>query len=282
VTDGLLGHWTPPAVTGPYTVRLVAVDKAHNRTTALAPVQIGPRRFIDRFVANPALFSPNGDGRLETTTLEYTLRAAAHVTLDILRPDGTVARTLENDTPRVVGAYAASWNGLDNAGVPVPDGDLTVRLKAVDPATALEQQDAIALILDRAPPETVFEAPQAGKVVTPDQVLRGTVTDAHLLEYVVTAGDRQLGRGSQAGEVVELGSLASLPDGPALIVDCGGHGPELLHRVPARIVDGTPSGRRSEYARRWQCHGPLGHAQPDRWNGDGREPRRVHPQRRSR
>ena len=218
VSDGRLGHWSPPAVTEPYTVRLVAVDKAHNRTTALAPVQIGPRKFIDRFVANPALFSPNGDGRVEATTVEYTLRAAGHVTLDILRGDGTVARTLENDLPRTVGRYAASWNGLDDAGAPVLDGDLTVRLKAVDPATALEQQDAIALILDRAPPETVFEAPQAGAVVAPDQVVRGTVTDAHLQEYVVTAGDRQLGRGSQSGEVVELGTLAGLPDGPATIV----------------------------------------------------------------
>lgn len=218
VSDGLLGHWSPPAVTEPYTVRLVAVDQAHNRTTALAPVQIGPRQFIDRFVANPALFSPNGDGRVEATTLEYTLRAAAHVTLDILRGDGTVARTLENDVPRNAGAYAASWNGLDNAGVPVPDGDLTVRLKAVDPATALEQQDAIALILDRAPPETVFETPAPGAVVAPDWVLRGSVTDAHLQEYVVTAGGRELARGNQSGEAVELGTLASLPDGPVSIV----------------------------------------------------------------
>lgn len=52
-------------------------------------------------------------------------------TLQIVDADGTVIRTLELDgTPR--GRQTIAWDGLDEDGDPVPDGDYTLRVTARD------------------------------------------------------------------------------------------------------------------------------------------------------
>jgi flagellar hook assembly protein FlgD len=73
-------------------------------------------------------FSPNGDGRGDTATVNFSLPDAESVSWTVTNYLDTVVRG-----PTQLGAFAAGshslhWNGLNNADVRVPDGGYTLTL----------------------------------------------------------------------------------------------------------------------------------------------------------
>jgi hypothetical protein len=84
-----------------------------------APVFAGLR-------AGPAAFSPNGDGILESFALDATLNAASPWTLTIRDSAGNTVRTLTGDGT----AVHAVWDGRDDAGEVVPEGEYNYALAA--------------------------------------------------------------------------------------------------------------------------------------------------------
>ncbi|MCK4548165.1 MAG: T9SS type A sorting domain-containing protein, partial [Candidatus Eisenbacteria sp.] len=62
-----------------------------------------------------------------TTSIQYNLRHAEHVTLQIYDAQGRLVRTLVNETMNA-GRYSTVWNGRDNNGVEVSSGTYFVRM----------------------------------------------------------------------------------------------------------------------------------------------------------
>ncbi|UCG50835.1 MAG: T9SS type A sorting domain-containing protein, partial [Candidatus Latescibacterota bacterium] len=81
------------------------------------PISVDPLALANRLHnAYPNPFNP-------TTTIEYSIRERAHVSLKIYNVAGQLVRTLadENQTPRVEG-FTVTWDGNNNAGQPVSSG----------------------------------------------------------------------------------------------------------------------------------------------------------------
>ena len=222
IQGGLLCRFDVPASEGPHTVVLVAMDAAGNRAET-PPVVVTSREgdVLRRLAATPALFSPNGDGRRETTTLEYEIGAPAKVFLEVRDAQAHVLRTIENGVSRPAGSYAQPWDGRTDAETLAPEGEHVLWIR-VEEAGGAVQEETIAIALDRTAPVLVVAAPAAEEVVTPERPVRGTVNDPNLAAYAVTvtAADGsvvELGGGAQPRANADLALLSSLSDGPYML-----------------------------------------------------------------
>jgi subtilase family serine protease/flagellar hook assembly protein FlgD/fibronectin type 3 domain-containing protein len=222
VPPGLLARWDTPPVPGTYTIRLVGHDRALNRAESQVVVEVRPRVQLGRLSATPDHFSPNGDGRRESTSIGYEVLGNARVTLDVTTADPTAARVrlLEPAVERLPGPYIVVWDGAADGGTPAADGEYRVHIRVEDPSGAASpQEESIPVVLDRSPPAIVVESPAPGGFATRDGTVRGTITDPNLSRYVVSAfpttgGDPvELAEGTRPAAGGNLGPLARLGDG---------------------------------------------------------------------
>ena len=218
--EGRIAAWDTSRSSGSCALRLSAEDRAQNRAAAESLVEVERGGFIGQLVASPDLFSPNGDGRRETTTIRYELASRARTRLEIRRGDGSTLRVLAAAGVRDGGGYEIGWDGLDAGAAPVGDGDYLAWLRAESPddATVYEEQ-TVRVLLDKTKPALAVSRPIAGAYVPADARVQGSVADAHLLEYVlsVTPGGGaavELARDSRPRSDAPLASLAQLSDGP--------------------------------------------------------------------
>ena len=77
-------------------------------------------------VAVPRYFSPDGDSRRLTTSLDFRLERPARVTVKVADQAGIVLRTFSlGALPSGQGSVV--WDGLDSAAKPVPNGSYSFR-----------------------------------------------------------------------------------------------------------------------------------------------------------
>jgi flagellar hook assembly protein FlgD/Tol biopolymer transport system component len=214
-----LGHWDTPVAEGQYTLRLEGTDIAGNRAETRVVVTVGPAVYLDDLQATPPVFSPNGDGRRDTSAVTYRLLAVARVTLEVRDAAGALLRTLEKGE-RSAGSHTAVWNGTTDAGEPSPEGALTVRIRAEEPGGGgTVREDTASLVLDRTAPTVFVARPSRNACVPRSEAVHGSVADAHLASYVVSATPAQgssaeVARGAQVRTDADLGPLDLLADGP--------------------------------------------------------------------
>lgn len=113
-------------------------------------------------------FSPNGDGREDTTFGYYLTSRAANVDITVTRGLGETVRTLEIGVSHPAGTQSWDWNSRDDFGEPVTDGLYTITIDAIDSdgnAASLSVQRAVDT---RIPGHLLQPAP--------GDLLRGTVT----------------------------------------------------------------------------------------------------------
>ncbi|MEO1085169.1 MAG: hypothetical protein AAFY88_13090, partial [Acidobacteriota bacterium] len=190
---------------GPYTLRAVARDAAGNSTEERLLLNLNPGDLITYLEAAPDLFSPGQDGVLDETAARFGLDRDASVTVRVEGPG--VAVTLI-DEPRSRGAQVVAWDGTDETGELVPDGEylLVVDASAVVDGGTLEQIERVGVVVDQTPPEQVVERPQVEGFLKLEDVVRASVTDVHLEEWILSvapndggaAAWQELGRGSVA------------------------------------------------------------------------------------
>ena len=133
------------------------------RVTAESPGQTAVRMrdvLVDRTLGHVALaptpFSPNADGRLETTRISFTLARRADVRVRIM--NGT--RKLAGVTPIVsmaAGPRTLTWNGRNQYGV-VPDGTYVARVEATGTTLGTRVLTVPVRVDTRAPAVSVVSA----------------------------------------------------------------------------------------------------------------------------
>ena len=133
--------WDPSALNdGWYKLVVVA-------TAGAKQVQASVRFWIDRTLAGttatPAAFSPNGDGRLDATTIGFRLQSTAHVVVQVLRRGSVVVTLFDNTLDP--GPQRLPWNGGG-----LPNGRYVVEVSSTD--TLVEVTQRVLVSIDRAPP----------------------------------------------------------------------------------------------------------------------------------
>ncbi|MET0557020.1 MAG: CARDB domain-containing protein [Vicinamibacteria bacterium] len=246
-TTGHLGYFQAQPQAGPYTLRLFARDRARNEAETRVTVEVDERSFLDRFVVAPRVFSPNGDGRRDSASIEYVLLAAGRVTLVVADPQGAIVRSLENEVERTPGTYVTAWDGLTAAGTQAPDGDYRVDILVQATTGGGSQHASAEVTLDRTPPTIAITTPAVGADVQPNVAVHGSIQDVNLVEYVIEAARLfsppvELARGNENAIDLDLAALHGLSDGPFDLVvraqDAGENATEV--RVPFTLDSVAP------------------------------------------
>jgi hypothetical protein len=134
--------WTWDATTIPAGRYLYSIDAGPTVRPALGAVQGTTTQSKLTALARPALITPNGDGRTDSTVIHYRLSEDALVTGSVVDSTGAPVTTLFVEQ-KAAGSYEFRW---DAAGL--PDGRYGIVLTARN-ALGIETTATIAMIVDR-------------------------------------------------------------------------------------------------------------------------------------
>jgi flagellar hook assembly protein FlgD len=147
------GKYTPggtstPVPDGTYEIRVTGQDAAGNAVRSSTPVVVDTT--ISKISVNYPYFSPNGDGRRDATTISYTLKSDATVTVLVRDGSGATVRTVEDGVGQVAGVYSAVWDGTLTDGSVAPEGAYTAVVQAVNAIGTVESVKPVTV--DLTPP----------------------------------------------------------------------------------------------------------------------------------
>ena len=115
---------------------------------------------VDRTLAGygivPQVFSPNGDGRLDTTHFQFALNATAQVSLSVRRGTKVVGQVFVGQLP--AGPQAIEWNGRFRSRV--GEHEYRADLSVTSPVTTVVQIASVRGRHDRSQ----APAPQPGRI----------------------------------------------------------------------------------------------------------------------
>lgn len=92
----------------------------------------------------PAIFTPNKDGRKDTTKASWKLSEDAEVTLSVFKGTAYVG-SFYVDTPLMAGKHSRVWNGIKPNGKKAAAGTYTFRLTAVGPGGTVKKTAKVTL-----------------------------------------------------------------------------------------------------------------------------------------
>jgi Tol biopolymer transport system component/flagellar hook assembly protein FlgD/fibronectin type 3 domain-containing protein len=247
VQGGILGEWNTTDLTGRWTLRLTAVDQAGNSVTVLSPVDVVKTvNLLKNISAAPSVFSPNGDGRLDTTLIRYELAAPADTTIEFLDASGYIKKTV-TVAGLTAGQHSFTWTGKDNTEtVVLPDGAYTIKITASQTGnTTLLQTEKVTVVIDTTAPEITISYPPNAAYIKDAVTIRGTIRDQHLSEYSVRyAGSGTSGLIDQAVQPREnhdFGVLNNLLEGDYILTaKAKDLGENQTEKVSAFTIDRTP------------------------------------------
>jgi N-acetylmuramoyl-L-alanine amidase len=142
VGEGQNIDWTWDARTVPAGKYVYSIDAGPTVRPATGIVTGASSRSMLTALAKPALITPNGDGRDDSTLISYRLREPAIVTATLVDSVGTPLTTLFVES-KTKGSYTFPW---DAAGI--PDGRYGIVLTARN-AIGIETTATLAVIVDR-------------------------------------------------------------------------------------------------------------------------------------
>jgi subtilase family serine protease/flagellar hook assembly protein FlgD/fibronectin type 3 domain-containing protein len=215
VRDRALGVWDVGELEGLQTLRLTVEDKAGNVESDEIVVDVRSPEPIEKLEADPAIFSPNGDGIRDRSEIRFRLKRESLVTLEIKGGSGDVVRKPFDSALLPAGDHSFEWDGTGPSG-DAPDGAYVAVVLAIDSTLpALSEEASVALIADRVPPALRIDNLAEGAFLALPLELMGEATDPRFENYQLEVGPPStvLTTGSEPVTGV-LGRLADLPDGP--------------------------------------------------------------------
>jgi large repetitive protein len=218
VKENILGEWNTSELSGKWTLRLTSSDTVGNKRSVSTLVDLGQRKaLIKDLSAAPQLFSPNNDGRSDSSTISYTLTDACQIKIDIVDSSSVIRRTYTVSAPSV-GTYTYIWDGKDNSGSVVTDGAYTVRLSAALASNpSVTQEETITIVVDATAPVIDVKSPAANAYVSGDLQIFGSIADVNLTSYSMiytgASGAVQVDSGALNREGYIFGTLSGLAEG---------------------------------------------------------------------
>jgi flagellar hook assembly protein FlgD len=111
---------------GKYSLRIAAQSPGQSASRSVAIVV---DRTLGFLAVTPQAFSPNGDGRLDTTDVTFTLARAARVRVLVFHRDSRVA-TLQPAADLTGGSKSLTWDGRTGLGRRAADGTYRIVAEA--------------------------------------------------------------------------------------------------------------------------------------------------------
>ncbi len=152
---------------GTYSVELTGEDQAKNTTRKkIASIKMKKQFETLDFSSQASALAPNGDGNLDTLEFDSSISSTEGLEesrLEIKDQKGKVVRvyTMKKDAlPKVI------WDGKDNNGSVVPDGDYSAVMSYQYDTGNLIQGEISPIILDKTPPATKLTV--SPRLFTPD------------------------------------------------------------------------------------------------------------------
>jgi flagellar hook assembly protein FlgD len=171
--------------------------------------------------ASPSIISPNGDQAQDSTNFSYTLNEDAEVTVQVLNQHGRLIRTLLAREFQTRGQHVAIWDGRNDLGQSVEDGQYQIQATARGTVRA-SSQAANVTVDTQAPLLRLANLEQVTRVRDANLTVEG-LTDPNAV--VQLAGDlamvpvdadgrfsikRQLAEGSNLIEVAATDSAGNV------------------------------------------------------------------------
>ena len=153
-------------------------DRAGNLSPQTLPINVFFRNAPDIGIVSaiPGAFSPNGDGRADSTRMQLSLDApTTRLVVEARRgqapaigiPDGTIPVALLYDGPAPAGPSSFPWDGTDSTGTITVDGEYVLVAQADSvladgtPAPSVRRSYARVVLDTVAPPAPVVDPPPA-------------------------------------------------------------------------------------------------------------------------
>ncbi len=122
---------------------VVESSKANNEASLAITVEQGD------FVVSNRYFSPNGDGVQDTTEFDFRLGGTMTVSIQVLNGAGAVVRTAAASAYTNVAGGSFVWDGRDDRGIVVGDGDYSLQVVAA--GGAVQGQATATVDTNRSP-----------------------------------------------------------------------------------------------------------------------------------
>ncbi|MBU1087976.1 MAG: gliding motility-associated C-terminal domain-containing protein, partial [Candidatus Omnitrophica bacterium] len=101
---------------------------------------------ITKVFDSPDAFSPNGNDQYEFTTISYFINSDVAVSVSVYDSDNNLVQILEENISKSAGSNSVIWEGKDNAGNVVADGNYIYKIIAEDDqASVVEVQDGVSV-----------------------------------------------------------------------------------------------------------------------------------------
>ncbi|HLE18585.1 MAG TPA: FlgD immunoglobulin-like domain containing protein, partial [Syntrophales bacterium] len=247
VKNDILGTWNTFGLDGRWTLRLTATDAVGNKKSTAVVIDLGMRKtLIKNLSAAPKLFSPNSDGKLDTTIIQYEVTDACQIKIEFINSTGAVQKTYTTSTSSP-GSYTYTWVGKNGSDSVVPDGSYTVKLSAVlSSNAAVTQDETITVIADSTLPTIDIKQPGNNSYsAVSGLTVNGTISDLNLVTYSITntgdSGTSAVDQASQARENYTFSVLNDLPEGSyTLNVNAKDLGENEINKNIIFTIDRTP------------------------------------------
>ncbi len=235
--------WHNPLPPGTYRLRAKAVDRVGHESMVEREVIIPQRSpLITQAALTVPLISPNGDGVLDATELNWQQSRTGFTSVLVVDEGGNTLRTVQAQT-LLNGTQTRGWDGRNDASTVLPDGRYFVRLRVIDPdQAALVDVADFPVIVDRTAPVIQRLAP-AGSISNGRGAFTINLVEANPRLLTASATPPLPGLLTQfdgAGNI-DLVNLDDVPEGSyqlnLVAEDAGGNRSTL---VAPMIIDRTP------------------------------------------
>ena len=162
---------------------------------------------------SPVVFSPNADGKKDTTTFYASATAECGFTINIKNSQGSIIRTFTGLGTKIEQA----WDGKNSSGAVVPDGIYTYTVDALDNASGASALPISGqVIVDNTLPTALITDPTAGASLSGIVSTKGTADDANFKSWLL-----YLGRGAEPTEWQSVGAAGFTPQPSGLLTEWG-------------------------------------------------------------
>jgi flagellar hook assembly protein FlgD len=178
----------------------------------------GPTLSEPAAVTTTPWFSPNGDANRDTFAMKGTISETGSIEVRAVNSVGSI---VSQDRVGVsAGAFTVSWDGKDNAGVPVPDGTYSVRLIPLDAlqnrgAFVSHQVNVIKMLGAVRTTKTLF-FPQDRDTLAPNTTLSFSLSRPATVTWTIRNAAGTVVDTLVGGEVLEAGAYTRVLAGRRL------------------------------------------------------------------